>query len=222
LAVGECRDKKTGRIFLDVYLTAGGQSRRRAEHFFMSGRRAKQLHAEEQTEVVPPKRRFSRIASILIAFVVIAALTIGGYHAFAKPGPSTSALANLTVLTTQAAKAVSEPRTLDEVLAMPTEQLANVDIARINLLCATGLPGAEGMDIDKCLAKLDAWAAHVKQETEIKTTLNTINTRRPVSAPSGWWSSSSRISACITTPALCRRMLKSRPSRPRRRRSSTG
>ncbi len=132
----------------------------------MSGRRAKQLHAEEQTEVVPPKRRFSRIASILIAFVVIAALTIGGYHAFAKPGPSTSALANLTVLTTQAAKAVSEPRTLDEVLAMPTEQLANVDIARINLLCATGLPGAEGMDIDKCLAKLDAWAAHVKQETE--------------------------------------------------------
>jgi hypothetical protein len=36
-----------------------------------------------------------------------------------------------------------EPQTLDELLAATPEQLAECDIARMNLLCATGLPGAE-------------------------------------------------------------------------------
>ena len=58
------------------------------------------------------------------------------------------------------------PGTLDELLAMTPEQLAKVDIGEMNLLCATGLPGAEEMDINKCLAKLDQWAARVKHETE--------------------------------------------------------
>jgi hypothetical protein len=49
---------------------------------------------------------------------------------------------------------------------MPPEQLAQVDIAEMNLLCATGLPGAEKLDIDRCLARLDEWAAGVRRETE--------------------------------------------------------
>ena len=57
-------------------------------------------------------------------------------------------------------------RSMEQLLAMPAEQLAQVDIARMNLLCATGLPGAEDLDIDKCLATLDRWATRVKQETE--------------------------------------------------------
>lgn len=49
---------------------------------------------------------------------------------------------------------------------MTTEQLAKVDIAEMNLLCATGLPDTEGVDIDKCMATLDRWAERVKAETE--------------------------------------------------------
>lgn len=44
-------------------------------------------------------------------------------------------------------------------------ELASHDIAAVNLACATGLPGAEGLDVGHCLAMLDAWAGHVGRET---------------------------------------------------------
>jgi len=55
---------------------------------------------------------------------------------------------------------------LAELLAASPEELADADIAEMNLLCASGLPGAENLDIDHCLATLDRWAAAVKSETE--------------------------------------------------------
>lgn len=58
------------------------------------------------------------------------------------------------------------PRTLDELLAMPPGNLAGVDIALANLLCAQELPGSERLDIAAVLQTLDAWAARVKAETE--------------------------------------------------------
>ena len=61
---------------------------------------------------------------------------------------------------------VQKAFTLDKLLAMPVEQLAEVDIAEMNLLCATGLPGAESLDIAKCMARLDEWAAMVKFDTD--------------------------------------------------------
>mgnify|MGYP001803261196 CR=1 FL=1 len=51
-----------------------------------------------------------------------------------------------------------EPQTLDELLSIPAEDLDQVDIARMNLLCATGLPGADHLNakgIDHALATLD-------------------------------------------------------------------
>lgn len=48
---------------------------------------------------------------------------------------------------------------------LPAE-LADVDFALVNLLCAKGLPGSEDMDIPAILKKLDEWAAKVKFETE--------------------------------------------------------
>jgi hypothetical protein len=59
-----------------------------------------------------------------------------------------------------------QPNTLAELLALPPEQLEKVDIARIDLLCAEGLPGAENLDIEKCLQTLDEWARYVKLETD--------------------------------------------------------
>jgi len=55
---------------------------------------------------------------------------------------------------------------LGDLLEMTPDQLAKVDIAEMNLICAVGLPGAEGIDIDACLARLDMWAQRVKAETE--------------------------------------------------------
>lgn len=62
-----------------------------------------------------------------------------------------------------------EPKTLDELLALPVDQLGQVDIARINLLCAVGLPGAEPVDpdgLEHALATLDQWAKRVAKETD--------------------------------------------------------
>ncbi len=49
---------------------------------------------------------------------------------------------------------------------MAPDQLADVDVALMNLLCAKGLPGAENLDIPSVLETLDEWAAKVKFETE--------------------------------------------------------
>jgi hypothetical protein len=49
---------------------------------------------------------------------------------------------------------------------LPTPALSQVDIARMNLLCAEGLPGSDGLDLETSLAQLDAWANRVKSETK--------------------------------------------------------
>lgn len=57
------------------------------------------------------------------------------------------------------------PKTLAELLALPSNQLERVDVALMNLLCAEGLPGSESLDIPTVLATLDAWAEGVSLET---------------------------------------------------------
>jgi tetratricopeptide (TPR) repeat protein len=52
------------------------------------------------------------------------------------------------------------------LLAIPLTDLARVDIARANLLCAEGLPGSEMIDVSATLARLDDWALLVARETE--------------------------------------------------------
>jgi hypothetical protein len=49
---------------------------------------------------------------------------------------------------------------------MPPEELAKVDLAEMNLICAEGLAGSQDMDRKSLLAKLDEWSAKVKKETE--------------------------------------------------------
>jgi len=56
-------------------------------------------------------------------------------------------------------------RSLAQLLSMRPEELERADIAEMNLLCAAGLPGAEGLDLERCLARLDRWADRVRRET---------------------------------------------------------
>ena len=54
-----------------------------------------------------------------------------------------------------------ESLTLEELIKLPEDDLAQVDIAAMNLACAVGLPGSENLDHSALLAKLDTWARYV-------------------------------------------------------------
>lgn len=54
--------------------------------------------------------------------------------------------------------------TLHEVLAMSDAQLAALDIAAMNLACAEGLPGYEGVDPLRDAKLLDTWAERIAHE----------------------------------------------------------
>ena len=53
-----------------------------------------------------------------------------------------------------------------ELLAISTNALPQIDIGRVNLLCASGLPGAGDLDFNHSLAVLDQMAQRVRSETE--------------------------------------------------------
>jgi ABC-type proline/glycine betaine transport system permease subunit len=57
--------------------------------------------------------------------------------------------------------------TLAELVMMTPERLGEQDIAVMNLRCAEGLPGAEKLDIDKCLDQLDCRVARVHSRNRL-------------------------------------------------------
>lgn len=69
-------------------------------------------------------------------------------------------------LTPTQVKPARHAASLDDLLKMTPEQLAEVDLAEMNLVCATGLPGAENLNIDQCLTRLDDWALRVRYWTD--------------------------------------------------------
>jgi hypothetical protein len=64
-------------------------------------------------------------------------------------------------------KAGSDLPNCHDLARMSDAQLAQHDIAAVNLACTAGLPGAEVIDVARCLGTLDAWAAHVRLKTEV-------------------------------------------------------
>lgn len=52
------------------------------------------------------------------------------------------------------------------LLALPGQALQQMDLARMNLVCAEGLPGSEDLDVNRSLARLDDMAERVRTETE--------------------------------------------------------
>lgn len=57
------------------------------------------------------------------------------------------------------------PTSLDELLAISPCDLYRCDIARMNLTCAMGLPGTEGLDVHRYLDLIEKWASLVQSET---------------------------------------------------------
>lgn len=52
------------------------------------------------------------------------------------------------------------------MLRLHPAQVGHCDAARLNLLCATDLPGAEDLDVDALLHRLDVWSAWIAQHTD--------------------------------------------------------
>jgi len=121
------------------------------------------------------------------------ALPLSAAVAFAE-GPSTNSPASAANQTAKA-DAFVQPKTLAELLALPPDQLEKVDIGRIDLLCAEGLPGAEDLDVEKCIETLDGWARYVKTETDK-------NYHRFVEHPEKFKNSSGRYQMGVMAAAL--------------------
>jgi hypothetical protein len=60
---------------------------------------------------------------------------------------------------------VPTPASLNAMFALSADELAKVDIARVNLLCAQGLTGSLAEGMDEPLVQLDRWAERVRAET---------------------------------------------------------
>ncbi len=128
----------------------------------MSRRKKKPRPQEPTREPVKPPRDWRFI--ILTSMTVIAAFVLAAHFVFFRGRPSATPAADNCTFTPKAF--TRKAKSLAALLTMTPEQLAEVDIAEMNLLCATGLPGAETLDIDHCLATLDKWAARVRAETD--------------------------------------------------------
>ena len=114
----------------------------------------------------PLRRRFigQSVIAVLAAVLIVCAIAWSSGSS-SQPTPGKHAIGS-AIDTPPLVTGDVEPRSLHELLALPVERLASVDIARMNLLCAAGLPGAEGLDIQKSLDTLDKWAGRVRSETD--------------------------------------------------------
>lgn len=107
----------------------------------------------------PPreKRNPRRTLAVLNAFAV--GCLVAGVCAWLSVKPRTEDAATDEPPSTR-------PMTLGDLLTLPASEFEEWDIARVNLLCAQGLPGAEDLDIEACLSLLEEWTEIVRRETE--------------------------------------------------------
>ena len=109
---------------------------------------------QQEAKQRPRKRKLRWIIPI-----VAVALISAGFSAWIYFHPKTKSIV-------AAAHDPLKPRTLKELLALPPDKIEKCDIGLMNLLCAEGLPGAEDLNVQDCLKKLDEWTAQVKEETQ--------------------------------------------------------
>lgn len=108
-----------------------------------------------------------RVARYGIAFATGILLTVGGIFLHTRleastPEPASTAR-RLPATNYRSSRLISS---YQDLLARSPSELAGMDFALMNLLCAKGLPGAENLDIPSILEKLDSWAETVRYETE--------------------------------------------------------
>ena len=84
---------------------------------------------------------------------------------YVQPPPGRSIDPNLVDPATNTVRRWAKVASLDQLVKLTPEELQKVDIAEMNLLCASGLPGAEDLNITKILLSLDGFASSVRYQT---------------------------------------------------------
>ena len=102
------------------------------------------------------RKNFLHLVTCFVSFVSILGLSAFKSHSQNAPQISTASQTN----------DVKSPRTFADLIALQPNELAGTDIALMNLLCAEGLPGAESLKVNECMATLDKWAGRVDSETK--------------------------------------------------------
>lgn len=113
--------------------------------------------AKRQEIRLAQRKKFFRIIAFL-GIVLIAITAVAWFHfqpQKAKP-----------IVAVQQTPTIKQPETLNELLSLSPADLDNCDIARMNLLCAESLPGAENLNVHDSLATLDFWVQHIKSEID--------------------------------------------------------
>ncbi len=116
----------------------------------------------------PSRQLFKRAVAFTTLVVLAVCVTVEWWPHRESPRQPNDKLENLKE--SDAAPATlniraKQPEALQELLALSPEELEQVDIVVMNLLCAEGLRGAEKLDIQKLLDTLDEWSRHVSSET---------------------------------------------------------
>ena len=122
-----------------------------------SGSKSRKSRSHTSKGSLHPKRSPGSLLALLLGVV----LTSAGFLIFEHFEDRATAKAK-----TAANSKRSELISYYELLALPPAELAKIDLALMNLLCAKGLPGAENLDIPKSLATINTWAQNVRSETE--------------------------------------------------------
>jgi len=131
----------------------------------MGGKRTKRLLARAKRPKRSVKSDRAKRIPIYAAPLAIIAVLVAGYYTF-YPGDCRKLEETAATKRPGIVRFPRSAKTLNNLLKIPADRLGDVDIAEMDLLCATGLPGAEKLDIDHALATLDLWADRVKFETE--------------------------------------------------------
>lgn len=117
----------------------------------------KSRRKDQVPQTTTPSNR-KKVLTFALPVVLVIAAGVVAYFVFFHEKPSNSNESSASV--------TRKAQSLDELLAMSPEQLCDVDIAEMNLLCATGLPGAEKLDVDKAFARLNEYARRVRYWTD--------------------------------------------------------
>lgn len=144
-----------GDIFCAIVLYMG----------ILVSRRGRKNEASDPTLRVGGLRK---AVHFILPFVAVAILGVVVFFVFSsnQSTASVTTISNKLSDTSPPNQITQKVKTLNDLLTMSPKQLADVDIAKMNLLCATGLPGAEKLDIDKCLSRLDEYARRVRHWTD--------------------------------------------------------
>jgi len=111
-------------------------------------------------------KTFSQRWLVIASIVLLVAASIAAGIIFQKSSPQAIGISSETAVAKAETPAFKTPHTLAELLDLSPADLEHCDIARMNLLCAEDLPGAENLNVDECLTSLDQWAQHIKAETD--------------------------------------------------------